>query len=407
MPLQTAPLQPAVTASDLTFSAQGSLAVLFHRARIALDNKDAVLAETLYREVLARIPEDPMATEYLGVSAMQAGRFDEAERLLRQALERSPSAPEFHNNLGLLHHARAEFELAARCFRRALELAPDYAPAHNNLGLALQELEQLDAAIDRYRSAVELEPKFAEAHWNLSLALLKTGNFAEGLAEQEWRKMVEAHRSWWSRPNQFPDWKGEALAGKRILVLAEQGMGDMIQFVRYAEDLAALGATVIVEAAIELMDVMRTVPGVASVVAHGGPYPPCDLQIPVMSLPFRLGTQPDTIPARGRYIQTDPERAAFWRKRLGVRTKPRIGVTWAGNPDHVRDRYRSMPLAALTPLLALSEFEWLGLQKGPASAQIASLPARASLTSTSSIASSASTPRSSMSPAHSASPPSC
>jgi hypothetical protein len=206
------------------------------------------------------------------------------------------------------------------------------------------------------------------------LALMLAGELEEGLLEQEWRRKVAQHSDWWTRRRRFPEWNGEPLAGKRFLVLAEQGMGDMIQFVRYAEDLVARGATVLVEAPPDLIDLLRDAPGVSAVVPQGGPYPSCDYQAPIMSLPRLCGTGMESIPASLHYLVADTRRLARWRGLLGPGSKPRVGLNWAGNPAHVRDAFRSMPLAALAPLLAMREIEWIGLQKGAAAAQIAALP---------------------------------
>ena len=383
-PPPTAPLAPepaaipetaaASAATPAATAAHGALAVLLHRARAAFDRNDLPVAETIYRQVLARWPDDPVATGYVGVIATKQRRFEEAEPLLRRAIALAPDAPEYHNNLGLLHQVRSEFAMAADAYRRALDLAPDYAPAHNNLGLALQEQGLLPAAIAAFRAAIRQMPAFAEAHWNLALALLLSGDFDEGLVEQEWRLQVAHHRDWWARRQHFPQWRGEPLAGRRFLIVAEQGMGDMIQFVRYAEDLSGRGATVVLASPPDLADLLRGAPGVSAVVPSEGPYPPCDFQAPVMSLPLLCGTRLSTIPGRESYLAADPARSAHWRALLGVQTRPRVGVAWAGNPEQARDRYRSMPLAALEPLLAIKEIEWIGLQKGVAAQQIAALP---------------------------------
>jgi len=182
-------------------------------------------------------------------------------------------------------------------------------------------------------------------------------------------------RDWWARRRQFPVWQGEPLAGKRILLLAEQGLGDQIQFARYAAPLAAKGASVVLETARELIDLLGTAPGIAEVVARDGPYPRCDLQIPLMSLPLRFGTTPQSVPSTTRYLATDGERRARWESLLGPRARPRVGIAWAGNPEHVRDRLRSMALAHFIPLLADDAVEWIGLQKGAPAAEMLALPA--------------------------------
>jgi tetratricopeptide (TPR) repeat protein len=356
------------------FVAQGSAAVLRGRAQAALERDDIVEAGRLYRRVLERRPDDPVATAYLGAIATREGRFDEAEALLERALALDPLAADSHNNLGMLRHAQARFAEAIAAYRRALELAPGHGAVHNNLGLSLQESGALDEAIASFREAVRAMPANASAHWNLSLALLLRGDYAEGLAEHEWRIESAQHQSWWASRRLFPEWRGEPLEGRRILVLAEQGMGDMIQFVRYGKLLADRGATVVVETAPELSELLATAPGVAEIARLGGPYPRCDLQVPMLSLPLRLGTRVESIPAPERYLVAEPSRIARWASRLGPRTKPRIGIAWAGNPNHVRDRFRSMPLSAFLPLLAMDEYEWLSVQKGAAAGDIARLP---------------------------------
>ncbi len=369
----TRPAAPAAT----TFAAAPpppDLAALLHLARTAFVRNDIRTAGHRYRSVLERRPEDPVALEYLGVIATHERRFDAAGPLLSRALVLRPHAPEFHSNLGLLHQARGDFDLAIQCYRDALSLDPAYAPAHNNLGLALQEQQDVRAAIDAFRAAVLHQPEFAEAHWNLSLALLLAGEFAEGFAEQEWRIAVEKHRAWWARRRQFPMWTGEPVAGKRVLILAEQGMGDMIQFVRYAQPLAARGATVLLEAPEDLADLLRSAPGVAGIVPRDGPYPPCDFQVPVMSLPLPFATTVATSPSPRAYLRADETRRARWSGLLGVRDRPRAGIAWAGNPEHSRDRFRSMPLSAFEPLLAMNAIEWISLQKGGPAAEVAMLP---------------------------------
>ncbi|MEO8134011.1 MAG: tetratricopeptide repeat protein [Betaproteobacteria bacterium] len=365
---------PASPAADARPAATADIAVLLHLARAAFDRNDRAGAEMLYGRVLKQRPDDPVALEYLGVIATHARSFDEAERLLVRALAVRPHAPEFHNNLGLLHQSRAEFSVAEAGYRRALALSPDYAPAWNNLGLALQEQGALDDAIGCFRAAIRNQADFAEAHWNLSLALLASGEFAEGFVEQEWRLEVARHRDWWTRRRLFPQWRGEPVAGKRVLILAEQGMGDMVQFVRYAEGLAARGAIVLLEAPADLADLMQSAPGVAGLVPRDGPYPPCDFQVPVMSLPLGFGTTTETMPAPAAYLSADPSLQARWRSLLGAQRLPRVGIAWAGNPEQVRDRFRSMPLSAFEPLLQLQDIEWISLQKGAAAGQIATLP---------------------------------
>jgi tetratricopeptide (TPR) repeat protein len=352
----------------------GAPAVSLELARDAVARDDATAARTHLARVLAGNPDQAEALGLLGVLASRERRFDEAEKLLERALERTPDAPELHSNRGALAHARGRFTDAAASYRRAVALDAGHVAAYNNLGLALQELSDVDAAVAAFREAVRRAPSFADAHWNLGLALLLDGRYEEGFAEHEWRLSAASHRAWWERRQQFPRWGGEAIEGRRLVVLAEQGMGDMIHFARYATLLAARGAVVIVEAAPALAALLASVPGVAGIAPLGGPYPPCDLQIPMMSLPFAFATRVETIPVVERYVRVADERRAWANAALGPRTKARIGIAWAGNPQHVRDRFRSMPLSTLAPLLALEGVEWIALQKGEAARELASLP---------------------------------
>ena len=353
---------------------RGRSGVRLSLARRALERNDFADAEQRYREVLELEPANAVAIEYLGVVAMRLGRIGEAESLLRRALALDPQAPEFHNNLGLLLHSRGDFHGALECYDAAVSSDPRYAPAHNNRGLSLQELRRLDEAIASYRRATEFAPAFADAHWNLGLALLAADQYEEGLAEHEWRLKSDKDRAWWAHRDLFPTWQGEPIAGKRILILAEQGLGDQIQFARYATLLAQHGATVVIEAARELGELLQTVAGVTQVVPRDGPYPRCDLQIPLMSLPLRCATRPGNVPITGRYVQSDPARVARWEAQLGPRTRPRVGLAWVGNRNHVRDRMRSMPLSTLVPLLSNSRIDWISLQKGAGSEELDHLP---------------------------------
>ena len=373
---------PAFTQSDalepFLQGAEGRAAVFLQRARDAFQRGDAA-AGSFYRSVLDLEPDNAEATSYLGVIAARQLQFEAAETLLKTALELAPLAAEYHTNLGMMWQTRGEHAAAAECYREAIRLAQDDAPAHNNLGLVMQELGESDAAIASFRNAIAAMPGFADAHWNLSLALMLTGNFEEGLVAHEWRFKAVQHRESWERRRHFPPWAGEPLAGKRLLVLAEQGLGDMIQYIRYAGILAQQGAIVVVESPPELTALLRKSAGIAMVVSRGGPYPPCDYQIAVMSLPLACHTRFHTIPAPVPYMSTDSARVTRWRQLLGEKSRSRIGVNWSGNAAQVRNKARSLPLSALFPLLARDDIEWISLQKGPAAAEANALPAEISL----------------------------
>ena len=333
---------------------------------------DLASAERAYRAALDRHPEQPLALHYLGVLLHQRGSDAAALPLVERSVALVPQEPEFHNNLGLVLAAVDRTDDAIAAYRRALDRKPDHATAWNNLGLALQARNQVTDAIDAFRHAVALVPRFAHAHWNLALALLANGDYAEGWHEYEWRlRLPELGGSAPRLP--VPRWQGEDLRGGTLLVSAEQGIGDAIQFVRFAALLATRGIRVVVQAAAELRTLLGTAPGVAATVSTGEPPPAdCSAEIPLLSLPYRLGLRPDQMGAPARYLSSDPSRAlhaarAIAEARPGTR---RIGLAWAGSPQHRNDARRSIPLATLVPLLSLPGITWFSLQKGAASDQL-------------------------------------
>jgi hypothetical protein len=258
-------------------------------------------------------------------------------------------------------------------YRNALALRPDYADAWLNLGVALKDLMRLPEAIACYRQAIALEPANAEAHSNLGIALLAAGELPEGWREHEWRwktpHLIAARRDFG-----VPLWRGEPAEGRTLLIHAEQGFGDTLQFCRYASMASARGMRVIMEAQPPLVRLLRTLTGVDVVLARGDPLPAFDLHCPMLSLPLAFGTSLETIQSSGRYLHADPARVAEWRDRLAAvdAASTRVGLVWAGNPRrHSRgltavDRRRSISPERLAPLLRLPGLRFFSLQKdGP------------------------------------------
>ena len=335
---------------------------------------DLAAAERGYRAALAAAPEHPHALHFLGVVLYQHDRLAEALPLLERAVALVPEEPEFHNNLGLALAAADRVDDAVAAYRRSLALKPDHSTAWNNLGLALQADNRLDDAASAFRAAIAHAPSFGEAHWNLSLALLGQRLSAEAWRAYEWRlRLPELSKNEPVHPG--PRWDGVVRPGLTLLVAAEQGLGDALQFIRFVRPLAARGARVIVAAPAPLARLLGTAPGVAASFSHDAILPPYDAQIPLLSLPHVLGvTERDLQPAVP-YVAADATRRATVAASLatlgGVR---RIGIAWAGNPAQRNNRRRSMPLARLTPLFALPGIEWFSLQKGEAAAAIAEVP---------------------------------
>jgi tetratricopeptide (TPR) repeat protein len=357
-------------------------ATLAHQGLVAHRQGDIDTAERAYRAALVREAEHPLALHYLGVVLHQRGRHAEALPLLERSASLVPAEPEFHNNLGLVFAALDDNDRAIESYRRALDRKPDHATAWNNLGLACQAANRLPEAIASFRRALALMPGFAQAHWNLALALLASGEYAEGWREYEWRlRLPELGGR--AAPLAIPHWEGDDMRGKTLLVTAEQGIGDALQFIRFVAPLAQRGVRVIVQTPSELRGLLATAAGVAATVATTDTVPVCDAEIPLLSLPYRLGVDADDVSvAGGGYLRSDPARkqvidTAYARDDTST---PRIGIAWAGAPRHRNDIRRSMPLALLAPLLTLPDIRWYSLQKGSGAAQIDAVPEAQAMT---------------------------
>ena len=327
-----------------------------------------------YIRALAFRPDYPEAQNNLGTVLWQQGRLDDAIGCYRRALALRPGFSEAHFNLGIAVGELGQLDAAVDCYRSALALRPDYPEAYDNLGTTLKELGRLDEAVACYRKALELAPEHPEAHSNLGIALLARGDFAAGWEEHEWRLQTPQLRKAWRNFPQ-PQWRGEAAAGRTLLIHAEQGFGDTLQFCRYGALAAARGLRVILEVQPPLVRLLRGLPGVDRVVARGDALPPFDLHCPMLSLPLAFGTTLETIPGAACYLRADPEEVTAWETRLATLRQParRVGLAWAGNPRaHSRglaavDRRRSMAPAELAPLFQLPGVQFVSLQKsGPA-----------------------------------------
>ncbi len=361
----------APAAANETLSADALLA----RAMEAHQRGAIDTAERDYRSLLAAVPEHPVALHYLGVIHYQRNELAQALPLLEQAVAAMPQEPEFHNNLGLALAAADRNTEAIDAYRRALALRPDHAGAWSNLGLVLQAANDLDGAIDAFRSALHCAPDFAEAHWNLGLALLAKGDFAAGWREYDWRLEIPQLGKH-GRPYPGLRWDGSDSAGKTLLLTREQGLGDTLQFARFAQSLAALGLQVAMEVPEALVSLITRVPGVSGVYGPADPLPAADLHLPLLSVAGVLGMTESSIPNRVPYIEADTNRAAALSPHFDRDMNSlNIGLAWAGRRDHRNDRRRSCPLAMLAPLLELPGCAWFSLQKDDGEEQIPSVPA--------------------------------
>ena len=343
-------------------------------AMAAHQRGDADTAESIYHEVLAVEPDHTAAQHYLGVLEYQRGELTAALPRLERSVGAVPGEPEFHNNLGLAYAAADRESDAIGRYRAAIELKPEHAIAWNNLGLALQSINDVRGATDAFRRAIALKPDFAHAHWNLALVLLLAGNFDEGWVEYDWRlALPELGKGRHVYPG--PVWNGAAMQDRTLLLHAEQGLGDAVQFARYATSIAATGARVLVHCPPPLQTLLATIPGVAQAIAGSETLPPYDAHAPLLSLPRILGTTLASIPAPCPYLRAaDADRAAA-RSMLASRgDRLKVGVAWAGSKEHTNDRNRSCPLALLAPMFGLDDIAWFSLQQGDAAAQRGATP---------------------------------
>jgi endonuclease/exonuclease/phosphatase family metal-dependent hydrolase len=313
---------------------------------------DLAAAERAYRQALAQAPEHPLALHYLGVLLYQQGQPALALPLLDRAVALVPAEPDFHNNRGLALAALGRGREAIDAYRGALERKPSHEGAWSNLGLALQAAGDVAGAIDAFRRGLAVAPDFPQLHWNLSLALLLTGDFDNGWREYEWRlrtpELAATMQSF-----RAPRWDGGDPVGRTILVAAEQGLGDTLQFLRFATTLHQGGARVIAGVPPTLVKLAATVPGVAQAVPLDAGLPTVDAYVPVMSLPLLLGAAAGDVSVP--YLRAG--RVALPDDRVNA------GLCWAGAPANTNDARRSIALATLAPLLDIAGIRWYSLKR--------------------------------------------
>lgn len=309
---------------------------------------------------------EPAAVEVLCNQANALRRLDRREEALQaceQALELDGNCiPAWFGRSRVLHGLH-RYEEALAGFDHVLAKTPEDRFAQFHRGNVLVALRRHEEAKDAFARAIAIDPDFVHAHCMRAFLCLSLADFRNGWEEYEWRWRDEQMTGGLRKFAQI-QWTGaEPLADKTILLHAEQGLGDTLQFCRYVPLVKALGATVVLEAPPELKSLLATLPGVDIFVdASRAPLPPFDIHCPLMSLPLALHTELSTIPREVPYLTPDSARVSKWQTKLGISDRPRIGVVWSGNPKHLNDRNRSIPLADLKPLMS-DAFEWISAQK--------------------------------------------
>lgn len=354
-------------------------------------------AAAAFRAVLAQTPESAEACYGLGVVAWLTGRLDEArtrmqeavalgrtaihlsmlgeiERMrgdypsaqaaLRAALELDPHLAGAYNNFGMLMLDQGRHTEAASLLMTAVQVDPSLAMAHYNLGIAFKELNYLEEAIESYRKAITLNPDFVEAHVNLAIALLADGQLEEGFEEYEWRLRPPFTPA--ATTPRAPLWDGTVDPKGTLLVVAEQGLGDIIQFIRYLTFIAREGMRVIVQCPPALEGLLQSMEGIASTYRPGEPLPPHDAYVPLLSLPHLFKTRIDKIPTNTPYFLPPFAKVAQWRERLDALGETiKVGLRWSGNPANSFDRLRSIPLEMFAGLSGMDRVTFVGLNNEP------------------------------------------
>ena len=345
-----------------------------HLARILLQSGNLQAAAELYQRALALDPKRYEIYNDLGVVLTNLGNFGAALEAFRRSLRLNPRSAKTIASLGHLFESKGDLISAADAYRDAIKLDPQLVPAYADLGFVLFGLGEVAEAAESFERLRALQPGSAEATANLGLIHLLQGDLAAGWPEYEsrWKVGISDDRTFLQRR-----WKGQPLAGERILLFAEQGFGDTLQFLRYVPMVAARGGEVVLEVQPPLRCLLSGT-GAAQVVSRGEPLPEFAWQCPLMSLPLAFGTEMTTIPANVPYVFPAAAQAAAWQERLQGETR-RIGLVWSGNPTMDRNRLRSIPLELLVPLIKVPGTTFCSLQLGPGSEEVKQLPPDARL----------------------------
>jgi tetratricopeptide (TPR) repeat protein len=364
-------------------------------------------AEQLLRAAVAVRPDSAEAQYNLGTALADAGKHDHAVDSYRTAVTLQPGRPENHYNLAdalselgrsdeaivayceavrlrpnytkaLLNIAR-EYRNQERhaeaidCYQQILRYEPGSTRALSRMGATLVNLGRYDEAIDYYRRSIRLDPKDAITRRSLGSLLLLLGQFDEGWAEYEYRWQCDDMKL---PAIPIPYWDGRPLGGRNIVIVGEQGLGDVLQFVRFAPILKEHGAAAVaVKCSSPAVKLLAAAAGIDEAIAVGTMRLHCDCFMPLMSIPRLLGTNLETIPANVPYLRVPADRATRWANEFAQLDGLKVGIAWQGNPEHVRDRQRSVPLTQFAPLAAVPGVSLVSLQKGHGSEQLATAPA--------------------------------
>jgi len=317
-----------------------------------------------YSTALSIQPKQANIYNDQGSVLMALEQLNEALVCFDTALTIEPDFACVHYNRANLLAKMERYEEALESYARAIFIQPNYAEAYTNQGNVLNTLDRLNEALQSYDCAIHLDPKCIEAHWNASLIRLSIGDFERGWKHYEWRwKNMSLPFSRHKRHFDQPLWLGDqTLQNKTILLHAEQGLGDTLQFCRYIPYVKQLGCNILLEIQAPLLPFFKNLENVDQVFVQGDSLPDFDFHTPFMSLPLAFNTTLESIPANIPYLKADPHKVVYWEKKLGRLATPHIGLVWAGNLAHVNDMNRSIPLSYFSTLFEANR-EYISLQK--------------------------------------------
>jgi FkbM family methyltransferase len=331
---------------------------------------DLKQAEAAYAEVLRQNPRNANAWCYVGILKYDQHKYDEAVPAYENAIRLSPAMPEAYNNLGNALRMQGRVEESLRAYDQAIMLRPVYPNAYMNKGAAYTWDGRVEQAVECFEKSIDQDEENSDAHKNLGVALLLLGEYERGGEEYEWRRKAENLID----EDSFtcPEWDGSDPKGKHILLQTEQGLGDCLQFIRYATVLKERGAKVSARVSKALLPLLQRFDGLEQLTSKSDPPPECDAWVPMLSVPFRQGEfQLEDVPSEESYLTADPELIEQWKERLDAFPGMKISVAWQGNPNNATDEMRSFPLESFAPLDRIHGVTLINLQKGRGEAQIA------------------------------------
>ncbi len=378
--LLTVPRLPeAVQALQQAISLKPDLAEAYTNLGFALAGQGlSTDAIHCYQQGLSICPDNVQLWFNLGTAFIELQRLPDGAAALQQAIALKPDFAAAYTNLGHALLNLQRLSEAVEVFQQVIALKPDFAAAYSNLGNALQAQGKAEDAIKAYNRAIALNPTEPDVYINRSMATLLSGDLARGFAEYERRTKSKRYRFYHEWSSDLPHWHGESFSGKRLLVYAEQGLGDIIQFSRYLPLVKARGGTVQFSVPQPLLRLFAHLSGVDELVEHTADAIAriqFDLVVPLLSLPYIFGTTLPTVPADTPYLFTAKHCIAAWRGKVkGPGATFRVGLVWSGNPDNTNKYIRNCSLQAMSPLCGIPGVIFYSLQKGKAASQAGTPP---------------------------------